>query len=156
LKNIPIFKGNVFFFYKMFNQRNDINSLFGSYNAAPDTGDIRFGNRRDKYNSMKDFVYRETGIAKEYKHIAKATNALADPEDYLTRKNQDLLAIGEQTVAIFDDTFSDYMRRGFSQKESKIRALEEAKRAKNNLMAIHLEDFPTKIRDVNIRDIKNK
>lgn len=140
----------------MFEQRNNVNSLFGLYNASINTGDIRFGNRREKYDMMKDFVYRETGIAKEHKHIAKATNALADPEDYLARKNQDLLAIGEQTVVVFEDTFTDYMRRGFSQKESKIRALEEAKRAKNNLMAIHLEDFPTKIRDVSIRDIKNK
>lgn len=128
------------------------NSLFGVFSTSTITGvttalEINEGN-------TKDFVFRETNLLRDIKHISRSTSALADPESYLNQKNEDLKKIGDELTTIFSEAYVEYMRRGFTQKESTVRALEIANDEKRKKMIIHLEQFPTRIRDTAFRELK--
>ncbi len=130
-----------------------INSLFGRFTVSNATKRIFWEDVDASENAEKDFVLRETGIAREYKHIARATEALSDPESYLSRKNEALAILADNVRTKFDQVFKEYMRRGFSEKDARDRALEEAKREKGILLELHIEEYPTKIRDMSLRDV---
>lgn len=130
------------------------NSLFGTFSTNTDTG-VTTATYVD-IDAAKDYVFRETKLLKEIKHLSRSKKALEDPESYLDSKNEDLAKMGNDLTRKFLQTYSEYMERGFSQKESRIRALELVNSEKNKYMMVHLEQFPTRIRDTSMRDLKNK
>ena len=130
------------------------NTLFGTFSTNTATGLTT--TRSVDVDATKDYVFRETKLLKEISHLNRSKKALADPESYLELKNEDLIKTGNALSEIFTETFNEYMERGFTEKESRDRALEIVNHEKNKLMMVHLEQFPTRIRDTSMRDLKDK
>ncbi len=128
------------------------NTLFGTFKTDTSIG-VTAAVKMDD-GGVKDFVFRETNLLRDIKHISRSTSALADPESYLNQKNEDLKKIGSELTTIFSEAFNEYMVRGFTQKEATVRALEIANEEKRKKMIIHLEQFPTRIRDTALRELK--
>lgn len=127
------------------NRRNNINSLFGTYNIRRNNNDIGFD--RDFDPTTKDFILRNTGLAKEIKSIQRGIGALNDPQEYLIQKNNDLARIADEVQLKFQNEYVFLMDRGRSQDEATREALALATEHKKKLYNEHLYNYPTKIRE---------
>ena len=124
--------------------RLNVNSLFGTYNVAGDTGNITLHPNND--DPMADFILRgKDGLQKKILHSDRTITALNDPITFLRRKREDLNAIALSISNQFAIIYSNELKRGLSHEQTKKNTVEEVDRRLDKLLKNHKEDFPDEL-----------
>lgn len=130
--------------------QNDVNTagttfihpMFGVLprrNNAVGAGDV------DIAFEYKDFVGRETGLYDEIIKNDKLVKGLANPSNYLRKKNADLIKINAKLTDMYRDTLEQFLNYGYSVEHAKKQALDMIDSYKKRLLVIHEKEFPVEI-----------
>ncbi len=126
---------------KVYSIAQKINSIFGVLTI--DVNDKLPVAVDDTY--AKGFGVRETGLAKEILKIDAHKKALADPNAWLTDKQNKLKAIGEKAGVAYLDSYKVAFERGLNEKDSEKFAEDAMNHIKKLSMEQHNAEFPPEI-----------
>lgn len=131
---------------QIYEQRNNVNSLFGLYNVDRQTGEIALADPGRFNDNVYDHVLRgKDGIQMKIKNSDKLVNALSNPSAYLENKRNDLKQIAIKLDGEFETSFRRHISRNIPLKEARENTKKDVDELYDKLMKFHQQDFPDEI-----------
>jgi len=126
----------------MYKRRQNINSLFGSYHVARDTGIFTYNDEDDTDNSIKNFISKETKVGNELLSNHKIMMHQEDPDGYKEFRG----IYANQQSNIFRDKwkneFRSLLNRGYTQNEAIKMTDKSLGKLKEELYKDIIEEYP--------------
>lgn len=89
---------------------------------------------------------RDLGLAQQQLNRQKVESAILAPSDYIKNKNRDLDRIDQQSLTVFNQSFSKYLNDyRFPRDKAKDKAMSDARIYKQILMKQHNIQFPAEL-----------
>ena len=137
------------------NQRNGVNSLFGTYNIAEDDITVTTTNAMSTVmdNNMYDFILRDSknSLLHEINEVDIKFNIKKNPGKYLKAKNNDLLSISQRCINRFREKYTFYIEMCYGQEEATQKAEHAVNEEKKELLALHKKRFPIEAEKLNLK-----
>lgn len=125
------------------NQRDNVNSLFGTYSIAQNQNTITYDNNDRTNESMYDYILRgKDGLQKKIMDTNKTLQSINEPDTYLTAKRADLNRIAVLLEGEFNTVFQRQLKRNIPLKEVRENTKKEVDLLYDRLMKLHMEDYP--------------
>ena len=126
--------------------RTNVNSLFGQFTSAVDTGAITWGVPDTTNAAVSDFVMRgKHGLQQKIVASNKAIEAIGMGGTFLTEKRADLIGILNKLYTKFDTTYGEEIKRGLTLKETKENTVNIVNKELDRLLKLHHEKFPEEL-----------
>jgi iron-sulfur cluster repair protein YtfE (RIC family) len=124
--------------------RANVNSLFGTYTVARNTGIITPDDVDVYGNSTLDYIMRgKDGLQKKIINSNKTIEAITNPTTHLDQKAADLQTnVLDKINADFDRIYKNEIKRGLSLEKTKKNTVEEVDRLLTKYLRYHEENFP--------------
>lgn len=130
----------------IYEARNVVNSLFGTYTVAQDTGIATWDDVGVTNANVYDKLLRgKDSIQTKIKQSDKIVNALADPTGFIYQRLEDLSRIAGLLKTEFERSFQVHASRNIPMKNVRENVKKDVDELYDKLMMFHNQDFPTDI-----------
>lgn len=125
--------------------RTEVNSLFGKFTSAANTGVISWVSTASTDSAISDYITRDMGITKTIKKNNKALEAINNVGIYISNRGGQIKTMIDDAKDEFKKIYKEALESGLSQKEAQKMAEESAKDLVNRKYKILNEEWPVQL-----------